>query len=487
LIINNYFVFLHFHTMVTINAISDLFARWAGAQPNRVEPVAAAGSNRQYVRLSGSGKTAIGAYGSDIAENRAFFSIGKQLKKQGVRVPEIYAVSDDEQYYLVEDFGDISLFNLLQSRSESENLPLLQDAVAQLAYLQIKGAEGFDFAACYPVAAFDRTSIFWDLNYFKYCFLKPQGVDINEVLLERDFDRLATHLLEADAHYFMYRDFQSRNIMLHNGALGFIDFQGGRRGPLQYDLASFLFQAKSRFSETLREQLLQHYIEAASKLMAFDAATFLRYYYSFVLFRTLQVLGAYGFRGLIEHKPHFTESIPYALQNIRWLLDSGKLNGLQIPYILEILNNLTIVATANNSQFSILNSQFVIVVSSFSYRNGYPEDTSEHGGGYVFDCRGLKNPGILPELREFTGKDPCIIDYLEKQSAVERFLQPAFSMVSLSVDNYLERGFTYLSVAFGCTGGRHRSVYCAERMAAYLKAKYPNVQVVTKHREHPTI
>ena len=473
-----------------IQVLSDLFTAWAGNAPDSVSILPASGSQRRYFRLFGRKGTAIGAYGSEPAENRAFFTIGKHLLKKGVNVPELYAVANDEQHYLIEDFGDTTLFSLLREHPASENVPLLQEAVKQLAFLQIRGGHDLDFSSCYPVASFDRISIFWDLNYFKYCFLKNSGIEIDELALERDFNYFAGHLLEADASFFMYRDFQSRNIMVQDGKLGFIDFQGGRRGPLQYDIVSFLFQAKNNFPENLRETLLQQYIETASAYATIDKDKFLRYYYSFALFRVLQVLGAYGFRGLVERKSHFLESIPFALQNVQWLLDKGKLHALQIPYLVKVLKQLIVnnpqLATAKGIASSYGGQAADILrveIKSFAYKNGYPKDYSGNGGGYVFDCRGLNNPGRVPELREYNGRDRIIAEFLEQHSSVELFLQSVFNLLSLSVEDYLKRGFWHLPVSFGCTGGQHRSVYCAERTAAFLSQKYPKVQLRVIHRE----
>ncbi len=463
--------------------LSGLFAAWAGAAPEAITPIPPSGSNRRYYRLAvDSAKTVVGTYGADVAENRAFLTIAKHLHAQGISVPAVVAVSADGHYYLQEDFGDVSLFDTLRQQPEAANLPLLKQAVEQLAAIQLKGAVGFDFSVCYPVAAFDRASIFWDLNYFKYCFLKVQGMEIDEVLLEKEFDYFAGCLLEADASYFMYRDFQSRNIMMHRGGLGFIDFQGGRRGPLQYDLASFVFQAKAGFSDALREQLLQHYLGAVDKLQPVNRELFIRQYYYFVLFRTLQVLAVYGFRGLVERKPHFIESIPYALQNIQWLLSSGKVSDLKMPYLFGVLQQLCDDAHVLAPR-EATGGGLTITVTSFAYKNGYPRDTTGHGGGYVFDCRGLNNPGRVPELRGFTGRDACIVDFLEKHSEAQQFLQSLFPVIAVSIDNYLARGFESLAISFGCTGGRHRSVYCAERTAEYITEKYPAVKVNIIHRE----
>ena len=473
--------------------LSELFTKWAAAPPTSVISLPPSGSHRRYFRLLNGKRTAIGVLSHDIPETRTFLYLAKHLRGQGISVPEIYAVANDYQGYLIEDFGDISLFNHLQIE-ENPNViaSLLKKAVEQLAVVQINGARGLDFSQCYPSESFDRQSIFWDLNYFKYCFLKVSGVDFDEAKLERDFGRLASFLLKADASFFMYRDFQSRNIMLNDKlpcGLGLIDFQGGRRGPLQYDLTSLLFQAKANFSQELRESLFESYLQKACSLTRINRRQFIYYYYPFVLFRILQVLGAYGFRGMIEKKDYFVESIPYALRNIQWLLQHEHLKAIDTDYLFTLLDQLSKNSFQQSLPKTLINSQpgLVITINSFSYKNEYPKDLSGNGGGYIFDCRGLNNPGRVAELRDYTGCDTIIADYLQKHSQVETFLQSIFALISLSVDNYLQREFTNLFVAFGCTGGQHRSVYCAEQTAKYLHEKYPMVRILVKHQELPSI
>jgi hypothetical protein len=348
--------------------------------------------------------------------------------------------------------------------------------------------QGFDYTQCYPVESFDRQSLFWDLNYFKYNFLKFTQLNIDEVRLEADFNRLADYLLTADNSFFMHRDFQSRNVMIHNGEPWFIDFQGGRRGPLAYDAASFLFQARANFSEKTRESLLQHYLNALEQLTAVNRDSFIEQWYAFAFFKALQNLGTYGYRGLFEQKAMFAQSIPQALVGLCALINSGNLNRLSCNYLLEVINNLQILCTnvppviARRPKADEATTPLTITVVSFSYRNGYPPDNSGNGGGFVFDCRGLSNPGRLPEFGNLNGRNLAVVDYLEKEPAVKAFLQAVFAALDISVSNYIERGFTHLAVAFGCTGGQHRSVYCAEQTAKYIVEKY-KIAVRLIHRE----
>ncbi|MDR0296234.1 MAG: phosphotransferase [Prevotellaceae bacterium] len=463
--------------------IRDLFYLWVQAPAENITALKAAGSNRCYFRISGGGKQAVATYGANQLENIAFFAIGRYARQQGVKVPTIYVVADDELHYLQEDVGDISLFELLATQ---DNNLLLKKTLDALAFMQVKGLQGFGYTQCYPVESFDRQSIFWDLNYFKYDFLKLIRIDIDEARLEKDFNRLADYLLTADASFFMYRDFQSRNVMVHDNEPYFIDFQGGRRGPLAYDLASFLFQVRANFSEQTREALLQHYLDALEKLTTVNRPIFIEQLYAFAFFKGLQNLGTYGYRGLFEQKELFAQSIPQAIANLCSLIDSGKLNHLSTNYLFEVVQGTRYKVQGEkvqgHSSFTFHPSPFTVTITSFSYKKGYPHDSRGNGGGFVFDCRGLNNPGRLPEFANLNGSDKEVIDYLEKESLAKEFLQYIFAALEISICNYIERGFTNLSVAFGCTGGQHRSVYCAEQTAKYLVEKY-KVKVRLVHRE----
>jgi aminoglycoside/choline kinase family phosphotransferase len=456
--------------------LSSLFEQWAKAPVESMVTLPRAGSDRIYCRIAGGGKSAIGTFGRNPRENKAFTTLSACLRKNGVAVPEIYAEAPDGLHYLQEDLGNLSLFVVLHT---PEAQGLLRQTMEQLAYMQVKGAQGFDWANAYPTAVFDARSVFFDLHYFKYNFLKCTQTEFDEWPLEDDFEKLAACLLQGPKDYFMYRDFQSRNVMVCNGALRFIDFQGARRGPLAYDVASFLFQSRAQFSGAQRETLLQQYLNCIGKLTAINRNELAEQCYTFGFFRGLQTLGAYGYRGLFEKKALFRQSIPAALENLKALIGSGKLDHLKTDYLFRLINSLTVSGESLPRSES---EKLTVTLHSFSFQNGYPDDFTGHGGGFVFDCRALANPGRLPKFKPLTGCDGAVADYLAQQPEVTTFLQHVFALLDSSVVRYTARGFTHLSVAFGCTGGQHRSVYCAEQTAAYLAGKYPiNIRLI--HRE----
>ena len=462
--------------MSTIVVLSSLFEQYAGAPVESLTALPRAGSNRVYYRITGGGKRAIGVFGSDPRENRAFLALAACLRKNGVAAPEVYAEAPGGLHYLQEDLGDVSLFDVLHTPEAPE---LLQQAMAQLARMQVKGAQGFDWSNAYPTGVFDERTVFFDLHYFKYNFLKLMKADFDEWSLEDDFGKLAACLLQCPKDYFMYRDFQSRNIMVCDGALRFIDFQGARRGPLAYDTASFLFQSRARFSDAQRETLLHHYLNSVEKLTRVNRSDLVAQFYMFGFFRGLQTLGTYGYRGLFEKKALFLQSIPATLDNLQALIRSGKLDHLNTTCLFRLVNSLRFP----EGSFPPENPEkLTVTVHSFSFKNGYPDDFTGNGGGFVFDCRALTNPGASPEFQHLTGRDKAVAGYLAQQPAVGVFLQDVFSLLDRSVARYMERGFTRLSVAFGCTGGQHRSVYCAEQTAAYLAGRY-NVDIRLIHRE----
>lgn len=333
-----------------------------------------------------------------------------------------------------------------------------------------------DFGYCYPLAEFNRRSILWDLNYFKYCFLKTTGLEFQENLLEDDFEHMADTLLQIQPQVFMYRDFQSRNVMLREGKPYFIDFQGGRKGPFYYDVASFLWQAKANYPDSLRQELIDEYLDALQPYHAIGKEQFLATLRHFVLFRTLQVLGAYGFRGYFEKKAHFIQSVPYAIENLRQLLET---DFPEYPYLCLVLRKLTELP-----QFASVRNRrkLTVRVMSFSYKKGIPEDPSGNGGGYVFDCRAVHNPGKYEQYKQLTGRDKPVIDFLEQDGEILRFLEHVDALVDAHVQRFLERGFTNLSICFGCTGGQHRSVYSAEHVARHLNEKF-GVRIQLIHRE----
>lgn len=465
------------------NALTDLYIRHYGEQPGNISELPSSGSNRRYFRLFNSAGTesTIGVLGTSAAENKAFIYMSGHFVKKGLPVPEVLAVSDDGMAYLQTDLGDTLLFKEIEkgrlTRSFSANeRNLLAKTIRRLPDIQFNGADGMDFSVCYPVESFDERSIMWDLNYFKYCFLKATGLEFAEDKLEDDFQALTKVLVKCDSNTFMYRDFQSRNVMIRDGEPWFIDFQGGRRGPFYYDVASFLWQAKANLPDSLRRELLQEYLKSLNKYTSIGEEEFLATLRHFVLFRTLQVLGAYGFRGYFEKKPHFMQSVPYAIENLRALLDKPY---TEYPYLNELLGKLV-----NMKQFTdaLAKKHLTVRVLSFAYKKGIPNDSSGNGGGYVFDCRAINNPGKYERYKPFTGLDANVIKFLEDDGEVFDYLSHCYALTDSSVKRYIERGFTNLMIAFGCTGGQHRSVYCAQHMAEHI-ANLFNVRVELVHRE----
>lgn len=460
---------------------------------SKMEKIPQSGSVRIYCRLHFEGKpTLMGAYNEDVAENRAFFAYTRFFGEHGVNVPQLLSIHDNEQYYLLSDLGDETLYSFLLRHREGQTLApevtgYYQKVIRQLPLIQMTGKQGLDFSVAYPRHAFDRQSMQWDLNYFKYYFVKLSKITFDEQKLEDDFQTLMDELLQCDSDFFLYRDFQSRNIMIHNGDVYFIDYQGGRKGSYFYDIASLLFDGKADLPFELRESLLDLYLSELQKHIEVDTTCFRKHFYSFVLIRIMQAMGAYGYRGYFEKKSHFLQSIPYAMSNINYLLTGDKLPD-NIPYLKSILQQLTRVdwtfftggkAPAKDDH------RLHVLVQSFSFKKGVPQDPSENGGGFVFDCRCLPNPGREPQYRNFSGKDTCVKEYLEKYEEVDRFKLQVNNIIDMAVDNYIEREFNHLMVSFGCTGGQHRSAYFAESAAAHLRTKYPDILVELRHRDCP--
>lgn len=472
-----------------MNTIQTLYREWCGRDVARVERLTGAGSNRHYYRLwDDEDCQVIGVEGTDRAENDAFVYLARHFQKQGLPVPAVLCVSDDGMCYLVEDLGSVSLFEALsRGRTnggvyDDSEKALLTETMRWLPLFQVRGAQGLDWSRCYGQQVMDGRSVMFDLNYFKYCFLKPAGQEFDEVRLEDDFLRLADALTQDEAVGFLYRDFQARNVMLREGKPFFIDFQGGRRGPFYYDVASFLWQASARYPSELRQSLVDVYYDELKRLTRvpardeFDCRLSL-----FVFFRTLQVLGAYGFRGWFERKPHFLSSIPAALDNLRDLLQGQTVSAY--PYLKEVLEKLLermereIVTVDRHEKCSL-----VVRVFSFSYKKGIPDDESGNGGGYVFDCRSTHNPGRYEQYKSMTGLDAPVIKFLEDDGEIVAFLNHVYELADKHVERYMERGFTDLMFSFGCTGGQHRSVYCAQHLAEHLFNKY-GIEVRLCHRE----
>ena len=462
-----------------IEDLQHLYQTYTGVAAETITELPSSGSSRRYFRLTGT-QNLIGVYGTSIEENNAFLYMAAHFRKKGLPVPEVYCVSADKTCYLQEDLGDTLLFNAIEKGRTtsvfSEEKELLRKTIRLLPAIQFAGADGFDFSHCYPQPEFNQRSILWDLNYFKYCFLKATGLEFQEDKLEDDFQKMSDVLLRSSSATFMYRDFQSRNVMIKDDKPWFIDFQGGRKGPFFYDVASFLWQAKAQYPDTLKKELLEEYIDALCKYKPVDREYFFSQLHHFVLFRTLQVLGAYGFRGYFEKKPHFIQSVPYAIENLRQLLRD---EYPEYPYLCSVLRELTELKQFKDE---LKKRQLTVKVMSFAYKKGIPDDPTGNGGGYVFDCRAVNNPGKYERYKPFTGLDEPVIRFLEEDGEIFPFLEHAYALVDASVKRYMERGFSNLSVCFGCTGGQHRSVYSAQHTAEHLNRKF-GVKVVLIHRE----
>ena len=475
-----------------MEVLTRLFEQHFHSPVERVQPLQGqlGGSGRKIIRLSSEKRSAIGILYDVREENVAFLEFSRHFRRRGLPVPEIYAEDLSHGAYLEEDFGDTTLFEFLSDHRSGatiapEAVAAYRKVVAVLPRFQVEAGRDLNYKVCYPRASFDRQSIAWDLNYFKYYFLRLAGIPFNEQALERDFSRLTKLLLSASRDYFLYRDFQSRNIMLrrtlNEDQPFFLDYQGGRKGALQYDIASLLYDAKADLPPDLRQQLLDYYLDSLAGFLDLDRSAFMQHYYAYVYVRIMQALGAYGFRGFYERKEHFLQSVPYALKNIRWLLHNVEL-PLALPTLMEAFKAMVASDKLQGLTSSSEPEKLTVRVFSFSFHRGLPQDASGNGGGFVFDGRSLPNPGREERFKTLTGKDAAVIDYLNQQESVHQFLANAISLVDASVSTYQGRGFKHLMVSFGCTGGQHRSVYLAEQLAKHLHAR-GGVEVVVHHRE----
>jgi aminoglycoside/choline kinase family phosphotransferase len=467
-----------------MDALERLFVQHFGSPALSIRPLQnhLGGSGRRIIRLTGEKHSAIGILHDVREENVAFLEFSRHFSRHGLPVPEIYAEDLAHGAYIEEDFGDTTLFEFLSKTRTCgfvapEALAAYRKVVAILPRFQVQAGRDLNYKVCYPRDSFDRQSIAWDLNYFKYYFLRLAGIAFNEQALEDDFARLTKLLLTAPRDYFLYRDFQSRNIMLRGGQPFFLDYQGGRKGALQYDIASLLYDGKADLPPDLRRQLLDHYLESLRAFIPLDRDAFMQHYYAYVYVRIMQALGAYGFRGFYERKTHFLQSVPYALKNLRWLLHHVKL-PIALPALMEafqgMLRSEKLQGLASEAE------NLVVRIYSFSFHRGLPKDESGHGGGFVFDGRSIPNPGREERFKPLTGKDAPVIDYLSQQESVHQYLASVMSLVDASVNNYQSRGFKNLMVSFGCTGGQHRSVYLAEQLAKHLRERN-GVEVVVRH------
>ena len=471
---------------MSIDVLKKLFEQHFHAPASHLQPLQGdlGGSGRKIIRLSNEKSTAIGILYGVREENVAFLEFSKHFRRHGLPVPQIFAEDLSHGAYLQEDLGDTTLYEFLsKNRTGADIAPEVIEAyrkvVAVLPRFQIEAGVDLDYKVCYPISSFDRQSIAWDLNYFKYYFLRLAGIPFNEQALEDDFSRLTDFLLSAPRDYFLYRDFQSRNIMLRNGDPFFVDYQGGRKGALQYDIASLLYDAKADLPPELRQQLLDHFLDRLAGFIELDREAFLHYYYAYVYVRIMQALGAYGFRGFYERRAHFLQSVPYALKNLRWLLHNVRL-PIELPTLMAAFHSM--LASEKLQALAAETQNLVVRIFSFSFHQSLPTDETGNGGGFVFDGRSLPNPGREEQFKSLTGKDAPVIEYLQQQESVHQFLASVMSLVDACITTYQHRHFKNLMVSFGCTGGQHRSVYLAEQLAKRLRPR-SGLEVVLRHLE----
>src|SRR5882724_5603210 len=468
-----------------IEAIKDLYIERYGKPCESVDVLPQSGSDRRYFRVHDGNSTCIATYGNNIPENETFIYFSRHFQKASLPVPEIYALTEDKTIYLQEDFGNTSLLNKLEAEGLTENVyRLFASSLQQLSILQVKGQEGLDYTRCLTNQEFGRQAILADLLYFKYYFLDALRKPYNKQKLIDDFEALSNYLTHTEYKYFMFRDFQSRNILVKkDNSVHFIDYQGGMKGAPQYDVASVLWQARANLSDEWKYHLLDDYMNAFENILdhGIDRKVFQTQYNGYVLIRLLQVLGAYGFRGLFERKAQFLTSIPLALHNLRDFFGNQSI-GISVPEFRKVLD--LCIAEEVIQQFTPPQASeqtaLVVKINSFSYRGQIPEDTSGNGGGFVFDCRGISNPGRIESMRTKTGRDKEVKDFLEQQTRMQSFLNSVFDIVDITVEEYIKRDFESLMVSFGCTGGQHRSVYAADALARHLKNKF-KVKIELKH------
>ena len=472
-----------------INQIYEL-ANSIGFVPDDIVSLAESGSSRKYYRVFSGNRTLIGTYNANVEENESFFYLTRHFGACDLPVPKLLAISSDKEFYLQTDHGDDTLFHHVQhslaaGKYDESTIDLYRQALNQLVRFQVKGHQGLDYSKVYPVPCFDQSAVMDDLDYFKYYFVKPHAeIVFNENRLKAEFQAFADVVCLADNHYFMYRDFQSRNIMVDHGKVLFIDYQGGRGGPLHYDVVSLLYQVKAQIPQSLRDELLTYYKKALSEHVDLLSVEFDRYYPYFVYLRLMQVLGAYGFRGLIQKKAHFIESIPYAINELkRWSETHPLASYPELQSVLQQVSSLLPRYSTIQQLNSSTVQQLTVTINSFSFKKGYPDDFSGNGGGFVFDCRALPNPGREPEFKTKTGRDWEVVEYLTAKPQVHEFLNHVKGIVGQSIDNYLERHFSHLMISFGCTGGQHRSVFFAQTIADWIRKNYPSVNVKLNHIE----
>ena len=470
----------------TTDKIKELFLQFSNEPITAIDKLPQAGSERHYFRIHTADKNFIATYGANLKENESFIYFSKHFKKKNLAVPEILCINTDKDIYLQEDFGDVSLLNRLEESGFTTTVyDLYKKSLQQLALLQVKGHEGLDYKKCLTNTSFGKQAIMADLLYFKYYFLDALRQPYDKQKLIDDFEALSNYLSHTEYKYFMFRDFQSRNIMVTpDDDVHFIDYQGGMKGAPQYDVASLLWQAKANLPDDWKQHLLDDYMDAFEKVVEepIDKETFRSQYNGYVLIRLLQVLGAYGFRGLFERKAHFLTSIPLALENLKWFVQNQNI-GIAVPEfkkVLEICISDNVIQEFTPIQATD-DTPLVISINSFSFiKTGYPKDETKNGGGFVFDMRGILNPGRFDEYKHLSGLDKPVKDFLEQQTKMPDFLNSVYSIIDISVEDYIKRGFEHLTINFGCTGGQHRSVYAAEALARHLRNKF-KVKIELNH------
>lgn len=459
-----------------VAAISSLFKAFKGVKEDRIEKLPQSGSDRVYFRIYAAHETYIATYNINIKENETFFYFSQHFKNAGLPVPTIYSVNEEKNIYLQEDLGTESLLDKLEQHGHnSYTYGLYRQTLRQLANVQINGDKGLNYERCLTAKEFGKQAILSDLLYFKYYFVDTLKIPYDKQAMLNDFETISSFLDSSNYKYFLFRDFQSRNVIVSKDEVRFIDFQGGMKGALQYDVASLLWQAKANLSEEWKVKLLEGYIDDVELLLneQIDRTMFLSQYNGFVLIRLLQVLGAYGFRGLFERKAHFLTSIPLALRNLKFFIDNKNIgiNTAEFNRILKLVVSEEIIARFETVKADEETS-LVVKVYSFSYKKELPADETENGGGFLFDMRGILNPGRFTEFKHLTGRDKEVKDFLEQRTKMPEFLNSVFDVVDITVEDYITRGFESLMVGFGCTGGQHRSVYAADALARHLKNKF---------------
>ena len=467
--------------------IKEVFLSYKDIPVKSVEKLPQSGGDRVYFRIRSKEGSYIATYNHNIKENNTFLQFSEHFKKREVPVPQIFKVNEERTMYIQQDFGDESLLTQLELHGHTPFVySLFQKSLKKLAWLQIKGHKGLNYEWCITSKDFGKQAIISDLLYFKYYFLDTLRIPYDKEALIDDFAAFGVYLSKVKYRYFMFRDFQSRNIMVKDNEVYFIDYQGGMNGALQYDVASLLWQAKAELPDEWKTNLLEYYMDCVEEILKepMDRIRFVSQYNGYVLIRLLQVLGAYGFRGLFERKAHFLTSIPLALRNMRWFLENKK-TGIALPEFERVLGLM--VEDEIIQRFEPLQATgttpLVVKVNSFSYKkNGIPKDETEHGGGFVFDCRGILNPGRFEEFKAFNGRDKSVKDFLEQQTKMQDFLNNVYNLVDISVEDYIKRDFSSLMVSFGCTGGCHRSVYAADALVRHLRNKF-GVKIELNHIE----